>query len=609
MTDAARIPSAAPPGTLAALRLGAREMYRQPLLAGALLVVTLAQGALQGLLLWVLREVLLRFDARHGASAQVLALGASLVFGLWALRAGSTFAGEALSAKLAHGAEMDWMRRVLGKLLTLPMRFFDRTANADLVMAVYQDVKAIRQVTLDVATIILYAARLAGLAVAAFLIHPWLAAIGAVVVPFGLVPAQAIGHRITTAARRERETMTGLIDGFLQVAVGIRIVKVNRIERQVLTRAAAASQELLRLFVRQARGRGLSRFLFELVSGLGLVLVLAIGGREVAAGRLAWQSLLSLLLAVLAVYAPMLGLLQVYAGIRTAMPNLERIGEVLSAEPEPPDPPTARPLRGPPATIALERVTFRYGGDVVLDDVSLSISRGERIGIVGPSGAGKSTLLSLLLRLYDPTEGRILLDGVDLRTIRRDDVLAQCALVPQEPFLFDDTIAGNIRLGRPDAPLADVVAAAQAAYVHDEIMAMERGYETRLGRQRDGRGLSAGQRQRLCIAAALLRDAPILLLDEATSSLDAVSERAVQAAIDRLVAGRTTFMVAHRLSTLAGVDRIVVLEGGRLAGLGTHAELLAGCPTYERLWRLQTVAHSPGAGAGVAVPAHQGALP
>jgi len=223
----------------------------------------------------------------------------------------------------------------------------------------------------------------------------------------------------------------------------------------------------------------------------------------------------------------------------------------------------------------------------VLDSINATIHRGETIGIVGPSGAGKTTLMALMLRLYDPNSGRITFDGVDLRNIKHADLMDQSAIVLQEPFLFLDTIANNIRISRPDASMTEVIEAARAANVHDEIERMDRGYETMLGRARDARGVSTGQKQRICIAAALLKNAPLLFLDEATSSLDAVSERRFQSALERLMQGRTTFIIAHRLSTLRHADRIMVMEHGRLVGFDTHEELMRSCDVYRRLWTYQ----------------------
>jgi ABC-type multidrug transport system fused ATPase/permease subunit len=341
--------------------------------------------------------------------------------------------------------------------------------------------------------------------------------------------------------------------------------------------------------LRHTKTEGLARLLIESISGFGLILVLVIGGGDVAAGRMSWQSLLGLLLAVMAVYSPVVGLLQFYGGVRAMIPNLDRLEQILQLVPEIQDRAGARRLLDGPATIELRNLSFGYSGPSALSDVSAVIRRGETIGIVGPSGAGKSTLLSLLLRMYDPTEGAILFDGVDLRDLRHADLMALSSLVLQEPFLFIDTIANNIRIGRPEATMDEVVSAAEATYVHDEIIQMELGYETVVGTGAAARGLSGGQKQRICVAAALLKNAPILFLDEATNSLDSVSEQKVQAGIERLMQGRTTFLIAHRFSTLRNADRIIVLDQGRMVGFDSHTRLLATCDTYRHLWVSQTV--------------------
>jgi ABC-type multidrug transport system fused ATPase/permease subunit len=282
--------------------------------------------------------------------------------------------------------------------------------------------------------------------------------------------------------------------------------------------------------------------------------------------------------------------------VRQAIPDLDRLDRVLNAVPEVQDRPSARPLLAGPAVIELRGVSFTYSGQLALRDISAAIHCGETIGIVGPTGAGKSTLLSLLLRFYDPTDGAILFDGVDMRDLRHRDVLRLSSIVLQEPFLFIDTIANNIRIGRPEATIDEVVAAAKAADVHDEILQMDSGYETVVGTGPEARGLSGGQKQRICVAAALLKNAPILFLDEATNSLDSVSEAKVQAAIERLMRHRTTFVIAHRFSTLRNADRIVVLEQGCMVGFDSHTRLLATCETYRKLWTSQTalVDDSPG---------------
>ncbi|HET7565271.1 MAG TPA: ABC transporter ATP-binding protein, partial [Gemmatimonadaceae bacterium] len=459
----------------------------------------------------------------------------------------------------------------------------------DLVMATYADAQHIRLVTLNVGNVVLHVTRLMGLAAVAWLMSPRLALVGLITVPLGAWPAIALGQRVQDGARRERGAIRSFFDSFLQVSTGIRIIKVNTAESRVLERAREVGAELFGYLVSQAQAKSIARFLLEAVSGFGLIAILVIGGREVAAGTLQWQSLLSLLIAIMGVYAPTVGILLVYNGIQSSIPHLERIERIMERTPDVYDHAHPVPLTHAPEVIELRDVSFAYDDQIVLDGVSATFHRGETIGIVGASGAGKSTLMALLLRLYDPTRGQILLDGVDLREVRHADYLHACAIVMQEPFLFLDTVANNIRSTRVDAPLADVIAAARAANIHEEIECMEHGYDTMVGRREDARGISVGQKQRICIAAALLKNAPLLFLDEATSNLDSVSERALQTAIERLMEGRTTFVIAHRLSTLRAADRILVLERGRMVGLGTHEELLRSCATYHRLWRYQSI--------------------
>lgn len=579
-----------------ALRIGLGSFAKHRTLGALFMAAVISQAALQAGLIWVLREVLRGFGHPDSAITGSMVAGAALVLAVWIARALATFAGDLVAARLAHRVENDWLLRLLRKLLTMSVRFFDRTRQGDIALASYHDVKSIRLISLEVGKVVLHLARLAGLAGVAWMMSPKLAAIGLLLLPLGLLPAHRMARRLVRAADQEREAIAGMSDDFLQVSSGIRVIKVNRGEASVLRHAHEHLHQLYEVALRQVQARGMGRLLFESVIGAGLVLVLVLGGRDIASGTLEWESLLSLLIALLAVYSPVISLISVQQTVLTMLPNLDRLNAILNAPVEVPDRPDAARLRAAPERIRLEQVSFAYDSRPVLSELSLTFHRGERIGIVGPSGAGKSTLIALLLRLYDPTSGRITLDGVDLRDVRHADLLDLCAIVPQEPFLFQDTVGNNIRATVPDATAQSVERAARAANVHEEIMAMERGYDTLLGRSKHARGLSTGQKQRLAIASALLKDAPILFLDEATSSLDSVSERAVQTAIERLVEGRTTFVIAHRLSTLRIVNRILVLDQGQLVGFDTHDELWRTCPVYQRLWHHQSLHPMPGPG-------------
>ena len=551
----------------------------------------LIQGVLQGLLIWAIRNVLVALSAGEDAATLTVRIGgAFLIFGIWLLRAASAFLADSLAMRLATRVEIGAMYDVLEKLLGLPIAFFDRHSQGDLVMASYHDLKGIRASVVEVGRLILYVSQVMGLAVAAMLLSPQLALVGMLTVPLGAVPAWWFGQRMTQAADRERRAVTSLHDSFLQVSSGIRAIRVNRIERRLVERAHRIGSELRTQMVRNAELRGAARFLLESVSGVGLILILALGGRDVAAGRMEWPTLMGLLVAVMALYQPIVNVLHTYGTLRSALAEpraraadrhrWRRCARVSSGRSR---------SRTRPVTIELRDVSFWYDGHApsapaALHHISATFTRGETIGIVGPSGAGKSTLMALLLGFYEPTSGEVLFDGIDARRVSRADLMDLSALVLQEPFLFGASVAENIGAARPGASMAEIERAAAAADLHDEILQMPEGYDTVLGRGAAARGVSVGQKQRIAIAAALLKNAPLLFLDEATSSLDPSAERKVQAAMERLMAGRTTFVIAHRLSTLARADRILVLDQGRLAGLGTHAELTARCPVYARLW-------------------------
>ena len=327
----------------------------------------------------------------------------------------------------------------------------------------------------------------------------------------------------------------------------------------------------------------------EALAGLSVVIVVLAGGFQVIDGKLSWPSLLAFVMAVRVMHTPLHLIHKQYVEIQTWHASVWRIADFLATKPQICDRDDALRFTSAPQTIACHNLGFAYDETDVLKDISFTVKAGETIGIVGPSGAGKTTLLNLLVRLYDPTCGQILFDGQNLQDLRLGDIYEKVAIVAQEPFLFATTVRENIRCGRPDAGDDEVESAARSACIHEEIVTMSEGYNTLVGI--GGRDVSRGQAQRINVARAFLKNAPILLLDEATSSLDSVAEANVQQAIDRLLEARTSFVVAHRLSTLRNADRLLVLDQGRLVGLGSHDQLFSECKLYRQLWESQLLNH------------------
>jgi ATP-binding cassette, subfamily B, bacterial MsbA len=568
--------------------------------AASTLVVLVIQRFLSGALGGDARAGIVgRLAARLGPGATLVVLG-GLLFSCQVAASLCNYANIVAQLQIGKVVELGMLARLIRHLLALSVPFFDRQSHADILQAVRDDVAQLRLTVRALANMFLETSLFLSLLAGAVSLEPRLALCSLAAVPAAALPIFYLAKRALARSHRARALSYVLSDIILQILRGIRIIKAYRSEEAQAEASITQGRLYFDTVIHDHRSRALASIVMDSLAGLVIVSIIIFGGYRVLHGETSWPTLLSFVMAVRAMYGPINNLNTHYVELKAMSASVQRLAEILAARPEVEERLGAAPFAGPPRAIAFERVGFSYGDGPVLEDVSFEVRAGETIGIVGPSGGGKSTLLNLLARFYDPGAGRVLLDGRDLRDLRLADVHAQMALVTQEPFLFSASVRDNIRVGRPGATHAEVEAAARSAFIHDDVEALPRGYDTPLGV--GGRELSGGQRQRLTVARALLANAPVLLLDEATSSLDSVAEAEVQRAIDRLMSGRTSFVVAHRLSTLRHADRILVLDRGRVVGFAPHAELLRTCPTYRRLWDTQqigrdTLPAEPGAAA------------
>jgi subfamily B ATP-binding cassette protein MsbA len=484
----------------------------------------------------------------------------------------------------------DVIRRMRNRLYShiqdLPLAFFQREKTGDLMSRVTNDVAIISAMfTSAVTGSIRDGFTVVGLIVVTFFLIPKLAVYTFVVFPIALFPLLYIGRKIRRVRRGVQESWADLNAFLHETITGTKIVKAFGMEDREKNRFALKSRKIFRLEMKENRVREMSSPLMELLGGFGIGFIIWYGGQQVIAGIYTFGAFMSFLTAVGLMYQPLKKISRLNNAVQRGMAALDRIYEILERRSNIIEAASPADIPSGSHRIAFENVAFKYDRDPVLENINFEVQAGEIIALVGMSGGGKTSLVNLIPRFYDPTEGLVLIDEVDIRQIPIARLRSQIAIVTQEPILFNDTVRNNIAYGTPGASDQQIADAAEAAYADGFIRSFPDGFNTSIGEL--GGRLSGGQRQRLCIARALLKDAPILILDEATSSLDSESETLVQKALGNLMQGRTTFVIAHRLSTIRNADRIIVLVNGRIVEEGRHDQLLSLRQEYYKLYQMQ----------------------
>lgn len=414
-----------------------------------------------------------------------------------------------------------------------------------------------------------------------------LSIIALVLFPVAIHPMMRLSKRMRKIADGTQQQIGDFTTQLDETFSGVRVVKAYRREDYEAGRARATIESLYRLYVKASRVQAAASPMMESLGGFAIAAVIAYGGVQVMNGETTGGAFVSFMTAMLMAYRPLRAIGGLNTNMQEGLAAADRLFTMLDLPPEIRDAPDAKPLHVQKGALSFERVTFTYGrgAQSAVENVSLEVPAGSMAALVGPSGSGKSTLMNLLLRFYNAQEGRILIDGQDIRAVTLDSLRRSIAFVSQDIMLFDDSVAANIGYGREGATREEIIESAQSADAHDFISALPEGYDTRIGPS--GVRLSGGQRQRIAIARAMLKNAPILMLDEATSALDTQSERSVQKALNGLMKNRTTLVIAHRLSTILHADTIYVMDHGRVSEQGTHASLLAKGGLYATLYQTQ----------------------
>jgi ATP-binding cassette subfamily B protein len=505
------------------------------------------------------------------------------IVGAGILRLGLTVVRRLIAGKVSVAVEFDLRARLYGHLQALELGFFDSQQTGQLMSRATVDLQSIRFflgyglifLTQNALTLVLASAVM-------FALKPDLAALALLPVPFVVLSAMRYSRRSRPAVQEVQQRLAELTGEVEEGISGIRIVKAFARERFMLERFR---RSVSRVFDQEIFSTRLQAFYSPMIGflpSLGLAVVLLVGGRQVIHGSLSLGAFTAFYAYLIMLTAPMRILGMALGMAQRAVASGNRLFEILDRPPRIESPAGAPPLPEGPGRVELRGVSLAYnGGAAALEDIELTVEAGRTVALVGPTGSGKTSLVALMARLYDPSRGAVLIDGADLRSVDVSSLRSEVAFVADDSFLFSASVAENIAYASPDASLEQIEQAARRAQAHGFIEGLPKGYETRIGER--GLTLSGGQRQRVAIARALLADPRILILDDATSSVDARTEAAIKRGLREALAGRTTFIVAHRMSTISLADEVVVMDGGRIVDQGTHDELIERCPLYAEI--------------------------